>query len=121
MPERRFQSKIAGVTFRNPDGADRQKIVARCRVGDPLELVAEANRHDPNAMVLYHRRRGLFGSRAQVGYLPAVVGAGLAREIRSGDLDPAAAITIRIGALTGGTPDKPTRAVTIEITITEPT
>ena len=118
MPLRSFHSKIAGVSHRNPNGTDRQRLIARLRIGEELELVAERNQHDPNAMAL-HRQRGFFGFAGgeQLGYLPADVARRLADDIRSGAIDRVGTIAVYISDLTGGTRDKPTRGVNIEITI----
>ena len=48
---RHFFASVAGESFRNEDGTDRQGIIAGCRVGDPLVLVPEPdNDHDENAI-----------------------------------------------------------------------
>jgi hypothetical protein len=69
---RHFHTKIAGVTHKNADGSDRQKLIAKCQVFETLELDHEENNaHDPNA-VRVCRQNG-----HQLGYL----GADLAEEI----------------------------------------
>lgn len=63
-PYRVFRTKVAGVTYDNPDGSSRQKIIKRCRVGEEAQLVWEPNNpHDANAVAV--RRQ----SDEQIGYL----------------------------------------------------
>jgi hypothetical protein len=64
--EWRFHTKIAGVSHRNRNGTSRQKIIARCKVGEPVLFVPEpSNPYDPNAIALF-RQNG-----EQLGYLGA--------------------------------------------------
>jgi len=61
---RHFFAHVAGESFRNDDGSDRQAIFPRCQVGEPLTLEHEPdNPHDINAMRVL-RRTG-----EQIGYL----------------------------------------------------
>lgn len=61
-------TRVAGVTYPNADGSDRQSLVALCRVGERIEFVRERNNpHDPFA-VRVERWDG-----SQVGYLPREV------------------------------------------------
>jgi hypothetical protein len=61
---RRFFAHVAGESFRNADGSERQAIIARCRVGEPLVLEHEPdNPHDINAI------RVLRTTGEQIGYL----------------------------------------------------
>jgi hypothetical protein len=56
VPFDHFFSKIAGVSFTNPDGSSRQAALARCRAGENLRLVREAdNPHDDEAVAVYSR------------------------------------------------------------------
>lgn len=76
---RHFFMSVAGETFRNADGSDRQAIIQRCRVGDPMRLEHEpTNSHDENAI------RVLRWNREQVGYLPAEVAAEIVDDSRRG-------------------------------------
>jgi hypothetical protein len=69
---RHFHTKIVGVTYKNSDGTDRQKLIAKCHVFETLDLDHEEdNAHDPNA-VRVCRQNG-----QQLGYL----GADLAEEV----------------------------------------
>lgn len=61
-----FIVHLHGVSYANEDGSSRQELVARCRPGDRLTLVAEpANPHDRNAVAV----RNAAGE--QLGYLPS--------------------------------------------------
>jgi len=102
-----FRTRVVGVSHRNDNGSSRQEIVRGCSVGEALRLVREPeNPHDPNAIRVCTR------DGDQIGFLAADVAARLAPR-----LDAGAAAKAEIIALTGGTRDKPTRGVNIEITI----
>lgn len=61
---RHFFAHVAGESFANDDGSDRQGIIASCRVGEPLLLVPDPdNTHDENAV------RVLRPDGKQIGYL----------------------------------------------------
>lgn len=61
-----FHTKVVGVTHRNEDGSNRQKIIRNCRPGEQLELIHDKNnRFDLNAMKVC-RKNG-----QQVGFLNA--------------------------------------------------
>ena len=52
-PLQPFYSKIAGVTRKNDDGSSRQKLLKKCKVGQPLKLAREpANPADENAVMV---------------------------------------------------------------------
>jgi hypothetical protein len=75
MTMRHFFAKVAGESYRNADGSDRQAIIASCRVGEPLLLLPEPdNPHDENAIKVL-REDG-----KQIGYLDAGLAARLASE-----------------------------------------
>ena len=89
---RGFFSKIAGVSHSNDDGSSRQRIISRCRVGEPLTLKRDpTNPYDANA-IRVHRKNG-----EQLGYLDRRVASQLAR-----DLDNGTEIPCCISSLTGG-------------------
>lgn len=55
---------VVGVTFRNPDGTNRQQLLRKCMPGDPVALLHEPeNKHDPNAIAVCT-------GAGQIGYLP---------------------------------------------------
>lgn len=50
-PVRHFYTKVAGVTYRNDDGSDRQEILSTCSLLQSLRMEHEDNNpHDPNAV-----------------------------------------------------------------------
>jgi hypothetical protein len=101
---RQFHSKIVGVTKPNPDGSDRQAIIARCQVGESLLLVREPdNRFDPDAVAV-RRTNG-----EQLGYLSADLADEMARLLDRGER-----IEVQISDLTGG--GRKARGVNIRIT-----
>ena len=70
-------TKVVGVTFPNPDGSDRQRIIARCHPGEDLALVHEPNNPHDNCAVAVRRKTWLGRMGKQLGHLDAR----LAREI----------------------------------------
>lgn len=55
---------VAGESFKNKDGSDRQKIIARLMVGDSVRLEADpGNRHDRHAVKV-------MAAGGQIGFLP---------------------------------------------------
>jgi hypothetical protein len=61
---RRFYTSIAGVSFANDDGSDRQQLIAACREYDTLELVPEPeNQFHAQAVKVVN------GAGQQLGYL----------------------------------------------------
>jgi len=67
-----IKTKVVGVTFRNDDGSDRQRLIARyCRAGKSLAIRRDLdNRHDEYAVAV-------FADRHQIGHLRS----GLAEEV----------------------------------------
>jgi hypothetical protein len=96
-------TKIVGVTHKNSDGLDRQKLIRRCEVGEGLILRREPrNPVDANAIAVH------CSSGQQLGYLPADLAASLATV----DLSRFEA---EIEDLTGGIPGHEHRGVNISI------
>lgn len=122
MPRKRgalsFFTKIAGVTYENEDGTSRQDIIRRhCDPGDALILSPEPdNAFSDNAVAVYVAKKGWFGGLKayQIGYLPEH--SGVAQQVfdytEGGGTGGA-----WIEKITGGTDDKPTLGVNIEITL----
>jgi len=55
-------SKVAGVTQKNADGSDRQRIVKSCRKGDGLRFVRDTtNTFDPNAVMIFTAKGAQLG------------------------------------------------------------
>ena len=70
MRVRTIRSKVVGVTFPNPDGSDRQRIIRKfCRAGKSLDVRLEPqNPHSKNAIGLWveGRRFVVFPARYQI-------------------------------------------------------
>lgn len=72
-------TSVAGVTFRNPDGSNRQAIVGSLREGEALTLRREpSNPHDRNAIAVLDQ------SGRQVGFIPRNEAVTLARSLDAG-------------------------------------
>lgn len=91
-PPKTFHSKVAGVTYDNPDGTGRQDLIRQCRAGDRLRLRREPdNRYDSNAVAVGT------DSGAQIGYLSSNLAAELAPL-----LDRGGRVDVEISEVTGG-------------------
>ena len=90
-PPQTFRTTIAGVTYPNEDGTDRQAILTALRVGEDLVLNREpGNPHDKYAVAVF-RANG-----QQVGYVPA-------GDIRlANHIDSGGTASARVLAITGG-------------------
>ncbi len=76
---RHFHTKIVGVTHKNADGSDRQKLIAQCQRLETLTLDHEENNaHDPNAV------RVCRGNGKQLGYLSAELAEEIVRKNAKG-------------------------------------
>ena len=94
---RSFPTKIVGVTHKNPDGRDRQKLIKRCRVGEALFLLRdEANQHDSNAVAVCRK------SGEQLGYLSREVAKNVASHIEKGGIAIAEILDLTGGELFSG-------------------
>lgn len=115
---RSFFTKVVGVTFENDDGYNRQEIIRQhCKPGDDLAMAAEPNNpHADHAVAIYVVKRGWFGGvkQYQIGYLSDDSGA--AQQVFDHAMAGGAAAA-EIKNVTGGTRDKPTLGVNIEITL----
>jgi len=56
-----IRTKIRGVTFNNPDGSNRQKILKRCRKGESLVLKHTPIPGHPNAVSVLRKNGELLG------------------------------------------------------------
>jgi len=73
---RHFFANVAGESFTNDDGSDRQTIIASCRVCEPLILdAAPDNPKDENAI------RVLRENGEQIGYLERAMAARLVADL----------------------------------------
>ena len=96
-----FRTTVAGVSY-------RQEIVARCWQGAGVKLIRNSrNRHDKNAIEVHVFHRG------HIGFIPREEAESLAPFIDGGGKAEA-----YIAELTGGTPDKPTIGVILQVTLT---
>lgn len=95
---------VRGESFKNPDGTDRQAIIAGCREGDSARLVREPrNRYDSNAIAVHV-------AGGQIGYI-----AKEKAEILAPLMDDDMRTTAKVVKINGGTPDKPSRGVVVEV------
>ena len=85
---RMVRSKVAGDSFRNRDGSDRQRIIRKfCRAGKSLEVRLEPdNRYSEDAIGLWVRGRWLFifPARYQVGYVKEAVASQIREDVIRG-------------------------------------
>ena len=57
-------TKIRGVSYKNPDGTDRQKIIKKCKKGEEVHLVREPdNPHDAACIAVFQM------TGEQIGYI----------------------------------------------------
>jgi hypothetical protein len=74
--------RVAGVTHKNRDGSDRQRILKTCRAGMRVNLIHESdNPVDPNAVAIR------IAGGQQIGYLAADVAQWVAPWLGSGQVD----------------------------------
>jgi hypothetical protein len=101
-----FYSKVAGVTFENDNGSDRQQILKKCKLGEKLLLIHSPIEGHPNAVKVCRE-----STNEQIGHLNAKVAEEIApllkRKIK---------VTAEISDLTGGVGDKKTIGCNIKIT-----
>lgn len=109
-----FHTTVAGVTATNADGQSRQNlIISVARAGMPVELIREPNNaHDPNAVGVWISGKVLLflTARGQIGYIPRDLAPELARHIDGGGT-----VRAHISEILGGTRDKPTHGVLLEL------
>ncbi len=104
-PVRRFTTRVAGVSYKNPDGTERQEILQNLDPGDIASLVREPdNPHGSDAIAVIDPRYG------QLGYIPGHIAHRLADQLDGGKTGFA-----RIVEITGGTRDKPHRGCAVEV------
>ncbi|NLJ80287.1 MAG: hypothetical protein GX335_04610 [Firmicutes bacterium] len=101
-----IKSKVAGVTFKNPDGRSRQRILKKCRRGDTLLLRPQPIKGHPYAVAIC-RRNG-----QQIGHIRSH----LSKQV-FGYLAAGLKVECKILQLTGGTRKKPIRGCNIAITV----
>jgi hypothetical protein len=60
-----FFKQVHGIFHKNSDGSRRQTVIARCRVGEPIDLKPEPNNAYDSDAIMVCRKSG-----EQLGYLP---------------------------------------------------
>lgn len=105
-PIHTFETELSGVDLENPDGSQRQEIIARARAGAETVLVAQMGALKLAAVFLAE-------TGEQIGYLPREVSAKIIREAKGYDYGT------RIAAI--GEPDEETgvRGVTLTVEVFE--
>ena len=105
-----LKTKVFGVTHTNPDGTDRQHLIRQCRVFNGLSLRHDPeNEHDDCAIEVHRLGVG------QIGFIGRHRNAEIVEFLEGGGQPYA-----RITDITGGTPDKPTLGVNIDVFLDEP-
>ncbi len=94
-------AKVAGVTFPNRDGSERQEIIKQCKVGETLVF-----RHDANSRYSTFAMQVLRKNGRQLGHVPEYFAEQMCNELESGNR-----VIGVIKDLTGGTWEKPIRGV----------
>ena len=94
-------AKVAGVTFPNNDGSERQAIIRRCKAGEHLIL-----RHEPDNKYSDFAIQVLRENGEQLGYAPEYLAERICQEIEAGYK----AMGV-IKNVNGGTRDKPSHGV----------
>lgn len=99
-----IKTKVAGVTFNNPDGSSRQVLIKKhARRGDVITLRYAPIKQDSDAVEVHvQERRGClsFGKRGglvQIGYLKSDLAAQLAEDVQVGS------VVGKVLSVTGGT------------------
>lgn len=100
-----IRTKVVGVTFKNEDGTDRQKIVSRHKPGDVLILRHQPIRDYPDAVAVYGRRN------QQLGHLRSELARDIVKYMKAGRK-----VTCRVLEITGGGPGR-NWGCNVEITI----
>ena len=107
QPVETIYSKLQGVTRTNPDGSERQDVIAElCYHEQPLLLLREPNQYSYNTIGVY------------VAYQVGHVNPELA-DILAPLMDQGGVVRAQVTEITGGTEDKPTRGVNVSFTIYE--
>lgn len=106
---KKLRSKVAGVSF-----YDRQEIIERsCNDGDDLILIRdEENEHSDSAVGIWVAT-GFFRQLKQIGFVTAEASSTVAEYLDDNENSARAVIT----EVTGGSGDKPSYGVNIEITL----
>ena len=120
MKPREIKTKIRGVSYKNPDGSDRQAII-RKHIHGGCELLLAREPDNPhsetgNAVSVWYEKRGVLRrKRLQLGYL----GSDLSDEVAP-LLDLKWRYRVVVLGITGGSRQQPTRGVNIKIELHPP-
>jgi len=96
-------SSVKGVTFKNPDGTERQKVLETLKPADQLILKREKeNPFDKSAIAVY----------TQEGIHLGYIGKELAKDL-SESIDQGIPVRCFVKEITGGTLKAPTRGLNI--------
>ena len=98
-------AKVAGVSFANDNGSERQEIIRRCRPGEQLIF-----RHDAYNQYSIFATQILRTNGEQLGHAPEYLAEQIVDEIQDGY-----AVLGVLANVTGGTFDKPTMGVNFAI------
>ncbi len=102
---RPFETTVAGVSYKNKGGTNRQSILKRLSPGQGLILKREPrNRYDNNAVKV------LTGGRKQIGYIPKLDAKRVAAVMDSGTT-----VKCSVVKVTGGTKSKPTLGCVVRV------
>lgn len=101
-----IETRVAGVTFENDDGTNRQEILKKCKPGETIVLEHWPMPEDEYAVKVL-RENG-----EQLGYIPREDAEDVADWLNSANT-----VTAKIKRITGGKKDKPTLGCVIEIRI----
>lgn len=100
-------SKVAGVSHKNEDGSLRQNHIKKCFIGEKLILLPDPdNQYDPWAIKV------LNSSNKQIGFIESRLAKDVWRHLDNGNK-----VEVIVKEVTGGSKEKPTRGVNIEIRI----
>lgn len=101
------RTKVSGVTFRNPDGVERQELLKRLAAGDMLDIVYGTM--DGKAVLLVRHAIGVIGTVKRDTIRPIIQ--------ESGPVN----LKAKVVQITGGQGEKSTYGCNIEVYASEPT
>ncbi len=113
---RKFKTKVVGVTFDNLDGSSRQAAISRVKPENRLQLAWNpSDPHDSNAILVFGKgtMSHLEGDTC-IGHLKADLAADVVDWINSDDI---VGIYAEVSKILGGTEESPTYGCLIELTI----